>query len=104
MQQLASVIQFSSSPYRSDPFHGYVAHGPLLPFHRLQVGGLSAGIAPSRRAAASMCDWALQPVGATICFRLSRVGVRSDEVSDAHSIAKDPHRERHSVTAMLLHT
>ena len=44
---------------------------------RLQLGALSAGIAPSQRAAASVCNWALQPVDVAVGLRVSRMGVCS---------------------------
>lgn len=44
---------------------------------RLHLGALSAGIAHSRRAAASVCNWALQPVDVAVGLRVSRMGVCS---------------------------
>lgn len=44
---------------------------------RLHMGALSAGTAPSRRAAASICNWALQPVEVAVGLRVSRMGVCS---------------------------
>jgi uncharacterized membrane protein len=44
---------------------------------RLRLGALSAGIAPSQRAAATICNWALQPVDVAVGLRVSRMGVCS---------------------------
>jgi len=47
--------------------------------YRLELAGVAAGIAPSRAAVAGPCDWALQPVQATIHLRRSRLQVSGSD-------------------------
>lgn len=51
---------------------------------------LAAGIASSRRAAAGVCEWALQPVEAAVDLRLSRLGVNHSLTCSTAQVHLEP--------------